>query len=47
MSAIDVTEKIQPVPWKMRLEMVIIGTQNEILIGIMKILFSVSFHLKI
>ena len=29
---------LQPVPWKMRLEMVI-GMQNEILIGIMKLLF--------
>jgi len=29
---------VPPVPWKMRLEMVI-GTQNKILIGIMKLLF--------
>jgi len=30
--------QVQPVPWKMRLTM-FIGTQNEILIGIMKLLF--------
>jgi len=29
---------VQPVPWKMRLEMVI-GMQNEILIGVMKLFF--------
>jgi len=37
---------VQPVPWKLRLEMVI-GMQNEILIGIMKLLFYATFHLKI
>ena len=31
-------KEIQPVPWKMRLRMVI-GMQNEILIGITKLLF--------
>jgi len=32
------SHQVQPIPWKMRLEM-IIGTQKEILIGIMKLLF--------
>jgi len=36
---------LQPVPRKMRLEMVI-GMQNEILNGIMKLFFEVSFQLK-
>jgi len=35
---------IQPVPWKMRLGMVI-GMQNEILIGIKKLPFYVSFQI--
>jgi len=34
---------LQPVPWKMRLEMVI-GMQNEMLIGIKKLPFYVSFQ---
>jgi hypothetical protein len=35
---------VQPVPWKMTLEMVI-GMQNEILIGIKKLLFYISFQI--
>jgi len=35
---------IRPIPWKMRLEMVI-GMQNEILIGIMKLPFYVFFQI--
>ena len=39
-------QDVQRVPWKTRLEMVV-GMQIEILTGIMKLLFQVSFHLKI
>ena len=35
---------IQPVPWKIRLEM-LIGMQNEILIGIKKVPCYVSFQI--
>ena len=38
LSTDDDEAQVQPVPCKMRLDMVI-GTQNEILIGIMKLLF--------
>ena len=40
----DLERHIQPVPWKMRLEMVI-GMQNEILIGIKKLPFYKSFQI--
>ena len=35
---ITMPKQVQPVSWKMRLEMVV-GMQNEILIGIMKLFF--------